>query len=120
MITDVPLAVPAPLTSRHLLPYTRSSWALVEVQDWLLWPWQSQMPTTVPLACDAPVTSRHRLAEVLRMADVLLGGGLVGGGLVGPGVGGVSAWNWAKNFHTSPLVHVRAPLSPPPSTGPGV
>src|SRR5690606_8965362 len=60
MITAVPSAVPAPFTSRHLPPYTRSSPELVAVHCWLVPPWQSQMCTWAPLDWEAPSTSRHR------------------------------------------------------------
>ncbi len=60
MSTALPSAVPPPFTSRHLLPYTRSSFELVVVQRWLVWPLQSQICTSAPLAVDAPLTSRQR------------------------------------------------------------
>src|ERR1041384_3879860 len=60
MITCVPLAVPAPSTSRQLVPNTRSSPAAVRVHCWLVRPWQSQRMVAVPAAVFAPVTSRQR------------------------------------------------------------
>src|SRR3954451_17836515 len=60
MITAAPSAVPAPLTSRHLPPYTRSSPVPVEVHRWLGCPLQSQICACAPLACEAPLTSRQR------------------------------------------------------------
>src|SRR2546423_611185 len=49
-----------------------------------------------------------------------LGDGVVGlgDGVVGLGDGPV--WNCEKKAQTTPLVQVLAPLSPPPSTAPGV
>jgi hypothetical protein len=77
----------------------------------------------VPLACEAPLTSRHRPEAVFRRGEVLPGGWVVvdGDGVVVVGEGeGVVLSNWVKNRQTSVLVHVLAPLSPPPSTAPGV
>src|SRR5262249_17427291 len=58
--TLVPAAVPAPATSRHLVPYTTSHFDGVSSQDWLLPPLQSQIESCTPLVVVAPGTSRHR------------------------------------------------------------
>src|SRR6185437_2707952 len=69
--TFAPGLVLPPLTSRHLLPYTVSVLAGVDVHDWLRPPLQSQISTGAPLAVDWPVTSRQRLEPTPRMFDVL-------------------------------------------------
>src|SRR6185437_5857243 len=69
--TFAPGLVLPPLTSRHLLPYTVSILAGVDVHDWLRPPLQSQISTCAPFAVDAPVTSRQRLEPTPRMIDVV-------------------------------------------------
>src|SRR5690606_21250236 len=60
--TRVPLAVPAPWTSRHLFAPTAVMLpSAFSVHFWLSWPLQSQMMTAVPSAVPAPLTSRHLL-----------------------------------------------------------
>src|SRR5689334_12186878 len=74
-MTPVPFAVPAPDTSRQLLPYTRSSPAAVRIHCWLAWPWQSQMIVRVPGAVPAPLTSRQRPeCGLTRLTGVPTGG----------------------------------------------
>src|SRR3954466_13092470 len=60
MMTAVPLVVPLPFASRHLLPYTVSCLLEVDVQSWLLPPQQSYNCTWVPLVVEAFGTSTHR------------------------------------------------------------
>src|SRR3954470_11949672 len=58
--TLVPLAVPLPETSRHLLaPMAVMLPSVLRRHFWLFWPLQSQMSTVVPSAVPAPLTSRH-------------------------------------------------------------
>ena len=58
----VPLAVPAPLASRHSPDCTPVMVPLaLTFHCWLVWPLQSQMITAVPLAVPRPVASRHLL-----------------------------------------------------------
>src|SRR5690349_1832623 len=56
----VPLVVPCPLASRHLLPYTVSCLPEVYVHRWLPAPLQSHSCTWVPLAVLEFGTSTHR------------------------------------------------------------
>src|SRR5256885_16243646 len=49
MMTAVPLVVPAPDASRHLLPYTVNALAVVYVQRWFVPPEQSHSCVWVPL-----------------------------------------------------------------------
>src|SRR5689334_5955694 len=60
MITDVPSAVPAPLASTHLLPYTINCLLDVYVNRWLVPPLQSHSCNWVPLLVLEFGTSRHR------------------------------------------------------------
>jgi len=58
----VPLAVPAPLASRH----SPDCWPVMvplalTFHCWLAWPLQSQMMTLVPLPAPWPLASRHLL-----------------------------------------------------------
>ena len=64
--TRVPAEVAWPGTSRHLLPYTRSSLPDVWVHCWLAPPLQSQMSSSVPSLWLAFGTSRHRLEPTPR------------------------------------------------------
>src|SRR4051794_66005 len=60
MSTVVPAEVPWPRASRHLLPYTRNSPAVLGPKVWFGLPLQSHNSAAAPLACEAPVMSRHR------------------------------------------------------------
>jgi hypothetical protein len=62
MSTRVPLAVPAPVTSRHSPdPTPVMVPLLLRVHCWLVPPLQSQMSTLLPGEVAAPATSRHLL-----------------------------------------------------------
>src|SRR3982751_5138269 len=59
-MTLVPLAVPAPLASRHSPDCTPVMVPLaLTFHCWLVWPLQSQMMTAVPLVVPRPLASRH-------------------------------------------------------------
>src|SRR4051794_32842874 len=115
MIAAVPLVVPRPEASRHLLPYTCSCLPDVYVHRWLVPPLQSHKAVCVPLVVEALGTSRHRPdwvpTTVTFCRGVLVGGALVGGPPVGgplvggPLDGGVVGpdWNWVKKAHTAGL-----------------
>src|SRR5687767_573606 len=60
MVTWVPLLVPAPLASRHLLPYTWSCLPEVYVQRCMAPPQQSHNCTWMPLVVLPSGTSIHR------------------------------------------------------------
>src|SRR5919197_3468552 len=71
MIT-VPLAVPAPLASRHNPDCTPVMVPLaLTFHCWLVWPLQSQMMAAVPLVVPCPLASRHLLPYT---CSCLLGG----------------------------------------------
>ena len=56
----VPLAVAAPLASRHSPDCTPVTVPLaLTFHCWLVCPWQSQMITSVPLVVPWPLASRH-------------------------------------------------------------
>src|SRR3954453_16854787 len=76
MITAVPLVVPWPFASRHLLPYTWNCLPVVYDHCWLVWPLQSHRLSCVPLLWDWLGTSRHRPELVFTSADPG-GGGLL-------------------------------------------
>ena len=58
----MPLAVPAPLASRHSPDCTPVMVPLaLTFHCWLVWPLQSQMITAVPLVVPWPLASRHLL-----------------------------------------------------------
>ncbi len=58
----VPLAVAAPLASRHSPDCTPVMVPLaLTFHCWLVWPLQSQMMTAVPLVVPRPYASRHLL-----------------------------------------------------------
>src|SRR4051812_32124846 len=80
MITWVPLVVPRPEASRHLLPYTCRALPDVYVKRWLVWPLQSHSCTCVPLVVLEFGTSRQRPDCTPTTCDpVPVGGGLVVG-----------------------------------------
>src|SRR6185295_11212860 len=119
MTTVVPLLVPWPLASRHLLPFTVNCRFAVYVQRWLAPPWQSHNCTWVPFVDVAPGTSTQRPDAVPTIVTFAWpGGGLVGGGELG---GGLVSPKEEMNCQASVLVHVLAPSSHPeqPSTGAG-
>src|SRR5690242_16984600 len=59
-ISLVPLAVPAPLASRHRPDCTPVMVPLeLTFHCWFVWPLQSQMITVVPLVVPLPLASRH-------------------------------------------------------------
>src|SRR3954454_8330189 len=60
MMTGVPLLVPCPEASRHMLPYTCSCLLEVLVHAWLAWPLQSHSWTRVPPVWLELGTSTHR------------------------------------------------------------
>src|SRR4051812_33020165 len=120
MTTAVPLVVPRPLASRHLLPYTCSCPPEVEVKRWLVPPWQSHSCGCVPFAVLEPGTSMQRPEPVPTIVTFDREGGwlLDEDGLDGGGLDGEVPPNWVKNFQTSGLTQLLAPLSQPaqPST----
>src|SRR5437764_15324716 len=60
--TRAPLAVEAPVTSRHSPDCTPVMVPLeLTFHCWLVWPLQSQMITVVPLVVPFPLASRHLL-----------------------------------------------------------
>src|SRR3954469_4672392 len=61
-ISFVPLAVAAPLASRHSPDCTPVTVPFeLKFHCWLVWPLQSQMITWVPLLVPRPLASRHLL-----------------------------------------------------------
>src|SRR5438552_17984998 len=93
MMMAVPLAVPWPLASKHLLPYTCNCLPAVYVHCWLDWPWQSYSCTRVPLVCETLGTSMHRpdWEPTISLAPPGVGGELVAVGLMVGEVVGVAA-----------------------------
>src|SRR3954452_3831310 len=87
MIAAVPLAVPRPEASRHLLPYTCNCLADVYVHRWLVCPWQSHSWACVPFVVDAFGMSTQR--PDWPPPIVTFCGGLVGAEVGGVEVGGV-------------------------------
>src|SRR4029078_3597097 len=66
----VPLAVPAPLASRHSPDWTPVMVPLAfTFHCWLVPPWQSQMIAAVPLLVPAPKASRHLLPSTRHSRD---------------------------------------------------
>ncbi|MGX1117152.1 hypothetical protein RKD37_002515 [Streptomyces ambofaciens] len=68
--TLVPGVVACPGTSRHLLPYTVSWLASVDVHCWLVPPQQSYICRSAPSVWLPPTTSRHRLEATPRRAPL--------------------------------------------------
>src|SRR5436190_2712897 len=108
MITDVPLLVPPPFASRHMVPESCNWRPEVYVQTWLDWPAQSCNCTWVPALWLGAVT--HRPDWPPTICWPCPGPPVELGEVDGVGFGVVPP-NWVKKFHTTSLVQVR---SPPP------